>query len=188
MNKEEFVVLIDSQEAATYKTGLSGWVSRSGRFWGEDERMARFDGCTHKNCDTCGGLVRINSYCRPCYDAMRDEKFKSFEIKEWDGQTPLNIWGEDVFFFCEEDLEDYCIDNDITPDQLQLVFCIGKNINTIDEGQLLDSLHEDAELPKDVSDALDRLNKAILAAGPQTYFPGNIAARVSMAKHKVGTV
>ena len=43
----------DSAEAATYKTGLAGWVSCTGNFWGEDEHMARWTGCTHQSC-ACG--------------------------------------------------------------------------------------------------------------------------------------
>jgi len=50
-NKEpEKIVPYDSAEAASIQT-VTGWVSRSGRFWGNDEHMARYDGCTHRKCD-----------------------------------------------------------------------------------------------------------------------------------------
>ena len=43
-NKEpEKIVTYDSAEAASIQT-VTGWVSRSGRFWGNDEHMARYDG------------------------------------------------------------------------------------------------------------------------------------------------
>ena len=39
-NKEpEKIVPYDSSEAASIQT-VTGWVSRSGRFWGNDEHMA----------------------------------------------------------------------------------------------------------------------------------------------------
>lgn len=41
-NKEpEKIVPYDSSEAASIQT-VTGWVSRSGRFWGNDEQMERF--------------------------------------------------------------------------------------------------------------------------------------------------
>jgi hypothetical protein len=54
MKTEEIMVLRDSSEAAQYRTGLSGWVSRNGRYFGESEDMARYDGCTHVACQYCG--------------------------------------------------------------------------------------------------------------------------------------
>ena len=47
------MILNTSDEAAHFVTGLSGWVSRHGHFYGNDERLARYDGCTHTVCE-CG--------------------------------------------------------------------------------------------------------------------------------------
>lgn len=42
-NKEpEKIIPYDSAEAASIQN-VTGWVSRSGRFWGNDEQMARYD-------------------------------------------------------------------------------------------------------------------------------------------------
>lgn len=46
MNKDQIKPIFpESPEAATFKTGLSGWVDRHGRFWGDDEKSVgrRFD-------------------------------------------------------------------------------------------------------------------------------------------------
>ena len=47
---EKQIIMEDSPEAASIQT-VTGWVSRTGRFWGNDERMARFDGSTHNRRD-----------------------------------------------------------------------------------------------------------------------------------------
>lgn len=38
---DKSVIMFDSPEAATYRTDIKGWVSRDGRYYGEDERGAR---------------------------------------------------------------------------------------------------------------------------------------------------
>ena len=60
---EEKIILQDSPEAATFKTGLSGWVSREGRFWGDNEDSARWEGSTHRKCETCETIVPRNRIC-----------------------------------------------------------------------------------------------------------------------------
>ena len=54
MKENKKVIMFDSDEAAQYKTNLSGWVSRDNHFFGEDEHMARYVGCTHRKCEDCG--------------------------------------------------------------------------------------------------------------------------------------
>ena len=47
MNDIKQIILPESPEAASVQT-VTGWVSRTGRYWGNDERMARYDGSTHR--------------------------------------------------------------------------------------------------------------------------------------------
>ena len=54
---EKPIIMEDSPEAASIKT-VTGWVSRTGRFCGDDERMARFDGSTHNRRDPSRHRVR----------------------------------------------------------------------------------------------------------------------------------
>ena len=46
---DKSVIMYDSPEAASIKT-ITGWVSSAGRFWGDNEHMARYDGSTHMKC------------------------------------------------------------------------------------------------------------------------------------------
>ena len=50
-NKE--IILDTSDKAATYCTGLTGWVSRDGYYFGDNkdsENMAKYKGSTHRSC------------------------------------------------------------------------------------------------------------------------------------------
>jgi hypothetical protein len=47
---EEKVVMYESSEAASIQT-VTGWVGADGRFWGNDEHMARYCGATHRHCE-----------------------------------------------------------------------------------------------------------------------------------------
>ena len=44
--QQEEVVMIDDPRAATLVT-VTGWRSRDGRFYGDNEHSARWAGCTH---------------------------------------------------------------------------------------------------------------------------------------------
>lgn len=81
-NKEpEKIVPYDSAEAASIQT-VTGWVSRSGHFWGNDEHMARYDGCTHRKCDACETLIPVRGYtiCDQCREAKEIEKWRVIGI------------------------------------------------------------------------------------------------------------
>ena len=45
---KQVIIMEESPEAAEYRTDISGWVSCNGNYYGKDERMARYDGATHK--------------------------------------------------------------------------------------------------------------------------------------------
>ncbi|CAB4172456.1 hypothetical protein UFOVP935_22 [uncultured Caudovirales phage] len=51
--QQEEVVMIDDPQAATLVT-VTGWRSRDGRFYGDNEHAARWGGCTHVKCLACG--------------------------------------------------------------------------------------------------------------------------------------
>lgn len=95
------VVMYESDEAATYKKGLSGWVSRDGRFFGQDEHIARYAGSTHKKCD-CGGVTSKHYIiCEKCRAIKADERYQALESKDWGGE-PLVIFGTDTYFFSDD--------------------------------------------------------------------------------------
>jgi len=58
-------VLYASDEAAQLVT-VTGWRSRTGRFYGSDEHLARWDGCTHQICECGAEMPRGFTKCNTC--------------------------------------------------------------------------------------------------------------------------
>jgi hypothetical protein len=84
------------------------------------EQTVRKELSTHKTCE-CGNIFHKNSYCSPCYSKKSNENYNKKEYKEWDGQTPICLNHGDEYFFDEEDIESYLEDNDLQPEDLDLI-------------------------------------------------------------------
>jgi hypothetical protein len=161
----------DSPEAASIQT-VTGWMSSTGQFWGKDEHMARYCGCTHMPCKTCGSTIEVHSYCRACADKRELEKFSAMEKQDWDGSGML--FHHETYFNELQEVLDYCMDNEIAPEELQLVICEPVFAGQIDpRDHYGDDLPEDGDMPKAIADAFDALNKVIHACGePLSWSPG----------------
>lgn len=179
---EEKMVLDTSDEAARFVTGLSGWVSRDGRFWGENEKTARYAGSTHHLCE-CGKPVE-NPWikCADCRKKADDEMFRSFPRQEWDEKTPIALFDGDKFFFDRNQLEEWCEDHETTPGDLQLVICEPNYAREIDEDFYCDDLPEDQSLEDaapELADKIAEINQYILDNKPiLSWGEGKIAAIV----------
>lgn len=183
--KPEEMILSTSNEAAQFVTNLSGWVSRSGKFWGNDERIARYDGCTHRFCVDCGTPVeKISGYmqCEKCREKSDRELFESYKKQGWDEETPICLYNGDEYFFCREDLDMYCEEYDVKPSSLCLVWCKPIYAREIDDDYYGDDLAQDCDLATVAPELYDRIeklneyirdNKIILS-----WEPSNIAAIV----------
>lgn len=173
-------ILDESPEAATFQTGLSGWVDRHGRFWGDDERMARYSGSTHRKCE-CGAVIEQRSFCAVCERNKEIEKYKKAEKVSWDGETPLYSQIHDKYFFNKDELLDFMHECQAeNPDELELFICEPNYLSEIGSDFWQDDLPEDGELPGDVELALDALNTAIRVAEPASWSPGECAAIVEI--------
>lgn len=171
------IIKYHSDESAKFVEGISGWVDRRGRFWGEDEHMARYSGSTHRKCKTCEKLIAKNSYCRPCANKSRIEKYNKREKLEWDGETPIYSEFADRYFFNEDELMEYVNDDrDAGIESLRLIICKPYYLRPIDENYFYDELSEDAELPEDVLEAIETLNHVILKQKSVSWEPGKYAA------------
>jgi len=182
---EQQPIFPESPEAATFKTGLSGWVDRNGIFWGEDERAARYAGSTHKKCE-CGAVIKNRSFCGDCSRAKDANKHREAEKITWDCETPLYSQIHDKYFFDEDELFDFMHECNIkNPDELELFICEPNYLSEINSDYWHDDLPEDGELPGDVELFLDALNTAIRAAEPVSWSPGKFAAIVEVAAHEI---
>lgn len=173
----ENIVLFDNPEAATTKT-VTGWFSRHGRYYGENESSARYDGCTHKKCD-CGNIMeRSYMRCKSCRGKLKSERYNNLEYREWDGKIPVVLWDDDKYFFSEEDIYDWLEDFDIEdrPEEVSLLICEPNNYFEVSADYWNDIMPEDSDgdLPKELEVALKKLNEVIRTLPPASYEPGKI--------------
>jgi hypothetical protein len=173
MKTNELKVMYESDEAASVQT-VTGWVDGYGRFWGNNEHMARYVGSTHKLCE-CGNIMSKGyTICDKCSAKKIRERYFECKFQEWDGNTPLALWYDDKFFWDEDDIEYYLEDNELEPSDLMLVLCYENRLNPFPEDRWNELLPEDGELPKEVRDAIDNLNLVIEKQKPISWSPSNI--------------
>ncbi len=159
---EKKVVMVDSPEAASVQT-VTGWVSRTGFFCGNDEQLARSMGSTHRPCESCGisikkGYIR----CPDCQKKREREQYEKLPKQEWDGQTPLVIFNSDRYFWSLEEAEDWAEEQGISLKDLPLVFCDPIYYVEIDPQDYYESdLPDDQEVAPEIQQAFDRLNETI---------------------------
>jgi len=185
MSKQiEKIVMMDSDQAASIQT-VTGWVARDGRFWGNDERMARWCGATHRKCKNKPDehpIHVINGYCEECHREGRQAKFATFERAVWAGE-PLAVFDDDQYFFDAESLADYCWENSVLPSELQLVICNPNYPPEFDVEQHCEEIIPEGEdyysLSQAIRDAADALNKAIKESEPVSWSQGELVAIVS---------
>ena len=177
---QEKIVMYDSPEAATYKTGIEGWVSRDGFFWGKDEHMARYSGSTHKKCKECGTVYSKQSYCDFCQAKKETEKYYAMPMIEWDETSPVCEWHNDKYFWDKEEVLEYMYE--MMEDakslgceaEVQLVLCEPHYLHLLSGEEWSDDIAEDneGELPDEVEAAIDVLNAVIKSQGPTCWYPG----------------
>lgn len=175
MNKsQEIIIMEDSPEAASIKT-VTGWVSRDGRFYGDNERLARYAGATHRACVKCGEVHVINGYCRTCRNTMENAKFQAMEKQDWNGIYPLVIFNSDEYFFDSDDLDNYCDQNEVKAHELRLCLCVPNMAREVESDYWENDLPDDGDIPEEMQEALEKLNEVIRKAPPLSWSQGNIA-------------
>jgi hypothetical protein len=167
-------ILYDSEEAAQFKTGLSGWVDSKGTFWGKHEDMARYSGCTHKICECGNPMQKHWLRCEECREKRDIEKYDSMERKEWDGETPLYSHSADRYFFDADELLDYMEEYECTEKDLRLIICKPVFLRQLDDDYFSP---EEGELSIAVQNAIDELNEVIREEGAVAWEPSKFAVK-----------
>ena len=176
-------ILNTSDKAAKIKIGISGWVDRTGGFWGDDERGARWAGCTHLLCPDCGNAMpKTYTVCARCREERRAKRHRNRNSLPWDGITPLYSDAFDEYFFSWDEVLEYLDDIEYPEEavnDLQLLICEPIYLEEISEHYFTEDLPENnEELPEKVQAALDKLNKAIEDEGPISWEPGEYKAEI----------
>lgn len=171
------MILIDSEEAAKRGT-VEGWISRHGRFYGDCEREALYDGCTHVYCESCNAAIpkRGLTICKDCKDKRNIERYNSMPRKDWDRDTPLYSENQDKYFFSDDDLNYFIEEHDCSIESLRLVICEPNRFRKLDDSFFDDDLPDGEELPEDLGRAIDNLNAVIETLPPVSWSPGKYAA------------
>lgn len=174
MNTEKEKVVLYTDESSAKKETVTGWVSRHGRFYGDNEHLARYDGCTHQKCE-CGNLMTKGwTKCDWCISKSNIEKYKSYPFEEWDGLKPICTHDGEHYFFNEDEIEEYCEENEIKPEDLMLVICKPNYARKIDSSIWEDDLAEDSEIPKELQEKINEMNNVIGKLKPLSYSPSKV--------------
>ncbi len=168
-----------SPGVATYQTNISGWVDRHGRFWGEDEYLARFNGSTHKKCE-CGNVIEKNGYCKPCSERKSIEIFNKYPTQEITDKylksgCPFYSDLGDAYYWGIDDLFDKLLDsgNPVSLENIRLQFCKPIYARELDEDYFCDELPEDGDIPPEIREAMATFN-AMIRGIVLSYEPASI--------------
>ncbi len=177
------IILDTSDKAATYRTGLVGWVSRAGFYFGDNkdsESMARYRGCTHRSCKDCGKPTpKGYLICDECRYKKEVKKYQDMPSREWDGKTPLYSDEFDQYFFDLESAEEYGFDHGgISTGSMRLVICEPVEYRRLDDDYWEECLPEDGELPEDIKKAIDDLNSILENTEPASFVPGKFRLKL----------
>lgn len=179
----EKIIMENSDEAATYRTDICGWVDSKGYFYGKGrdaERTARHAGSTHKICE-CGEVTPNKYYtkCQICRDKRAIEKYNKKEKKVWDEKSLIYSQKYDEYFDKIDGLEYFLNDykHEVRPEikNMMLVHCNPQYLNEIDSDHWRDLMSDECELSDEIIEALDDLNDIIQGHEPVSWVPGNIA-------------
>lgn len=175
----EKIIMYDSPEAAQQET-ITGWVSSDRRFFGKDEDLARFAGCTHKTCE-CGKIMEKHYLmCEWCRSRKWIENYNAYPFEPWDGVSPVYDHTTDEFFFggADEIIERYADDEqDIST--VRLSPCKEEYPQPVDVDYWSDTMPENWDsLPKEVEDALKVLNEKLRESGAWSWTPRDVRTSI----------
>jgi len=172
---EKKIVMFDSNEAAKQAT-VTLWQSRDGGL-SEDERAARYGGCTHVKCKDCGKPVeKWKIYCSECEHRRAIERWTDMPRAKYDGgmlySQTLDKYYNDLGE-AEDDIQEYIDSEDISGiaelDDLRLVICEPQYARQMDEDYF--DLPEDGALSEPLLAAMNAFN-AIASKEIVSWFPG----------------
>lgn len=141
---------------------------------------------THRDCDDCGiefeKHYTYQRYCDNCQSKINKEKYFKLDLVEWNGEDALNLYNEETYFFNEEDILEFCKENEIDLKDLHLVLCYRTYFYPIDwETIEQDSTHEDWEPSDEFKAKVKEFNEFLVKQSTNTWMPSN--KRVDIIKY-----
>lgn len=171
-------MVLNTSDKAARRITVEGWVSRDGRFYGEDERIARYAGCTHVECGECRAPARKGRiYCPECEGRRAQARYDTLPRAEWDGSSLIYSEVADEYFSDVDYLLDHCEEHGVRPSELRLVHCEPEYIRPIDPwDHCADELPEDGDPPDWFCDMVGKVNAEIERRKEVlSWVPGKVA-------------
>jgi len=105
--------------------------------------------------------------------------YATLPFKAWDGKAPLCLYRDDVFFHDEGEIGDYCEEQSVEVESLELVICEPSKLPVLD-GEFFDGvLPEVGDLPPELQKAIDDFNVAVAAyKTPLSWEPGKFRTSI----------
>jgi len=171
---EALPILPTSTEAARRRT-ITGWVSRDGRFYGDDERLARWAGATHVLCADCGApTAKDTLVCPSCRERRAIATYTALPTAA-PGSYPVYAEATDTFYANLELAEDDLESGQSLAD-LRLLVCEPVMARPLDTDYWLDDIPVDEDIPPGLLALIDAANAILARLEPLGYRPTRIAA------------
>lgn len=177
-------IILDTDDRAAQLVTLTGWVSHGGNFFGSEEKLARYDGCTHRACTKCGAPAeKLYFTCSSCREVANLNRYADRPVMDWDGETPLFSEALGKYIYDYEMLCDLLdIFDQSSVDDLRLVICAPNFMPELDPSHWDDHIPDDSDLPDVIYEALQVFNEVIRdQTEPLSWSPGKFAAKVALS-------
>lgn len=161
MNKD---IYVEGSDIELEKKTVEVYVSKKGGLFLTEESALK-DSYTHIKCSKHDKIYAKNSYCYECSEDRQLEKFYKMEEVEYDGTSWM--YSEEYDEWCPdmdtaEEIAEY---HEVELKDLRLVLAVPNNLHEVEEDYWEDIWYDGAQLPSEVEDALENLNKAIREHG-----------------------
>ena len=184
MKEDREKILYSDSRAASYKTNIEGWVSKNGRFYGNNEgseHLARWDGCDLIKCKVCGLEMDKCGYtvCQSCREDQQQLEYFNMPEKEWDGIGMIYSETLDLYLDSIDEALEEAETFGIELKEMLLVICDPTSLREISEDYFCDDLPEDGELPDIIREKLGEFNQALADYGPVSWYPGKYRVKLT---------
>ena len=171
-----------------YRTDIKGWIGSDGRYYGDDEHLARWYSCTHVKCSNDGcenQALRSQLRCESCKEKSSIEKWRNAEKRK-----PLNtdvIYWSDAcseYFQSFEEINEYAYENDLSVIDMRLYHCEQESgfpqvdIHDLYEEYSTEEISPDEYVSPEICEAIENLNKLLKKQEILVWHPSNIAVDV----------
>jgi len=186
--EEQFILNVN--DGATFiDKQVKGWRSRKGSFFGigpDAERLARYDGATHRQCEApgCKNIIPNNGGWLWCYDCRSAQKiidYNELPDEPWNADEPCYSFALDEYYWDEDEIADDA-DEHGGLSALMLQKCEPVFATELDPMDIYHSdLPDDGDAPNEIKEAFEELNAKIRTCKtPLSWTPRRVKAIIEL--------